>query len=259
MSGVEATGSSVVQFGLSSSIVPTSTFSPASISGLINWTRASSGALKTGGSPAADGEAVETVTRIGGTVNLQQLTGTSQPIYNTGIINGKSVLTFDGTDDFMSAAASITGTTATWACVFRSVSATAADRGAVLWDGVSNDWNNATTGIFLLQNTATNWRTSRANADRVSYTVGASPFNCIFISVYDGTNSIIYHNGSQQTPVACAGTFGATTFFLGAGYSGGMGFYTNFQVAEQALYSSALTPTQAAQLSAYWNSLYAVY
>lgn len=236
-------------------------FSPAMLPGLINFSAADSGgALKTGGSAAANGEAVETWTKSGGTGNnLQQLTGTAQPTYNTGIINGKPVLTFDGTSDYMSSTISITGTTATWGCVFRSVTATASDRLAALWDGSSNDWNNATTGVFLLQSSATNWRTSRNNADRVSYTAAASPFNCILISIYDGTNSIVYHNGTQQTPVACTCTFGATTFFLGAGYSAGISFWANIQVAEQVLCSSALSATEATALSNYWNSKYAVY
>lgn len=236
-----------------------SEWTPASIPGLINLSYAGSGALKTGGSPAANGEAVETWTRTSGTANLTQLTGASQPIYNTGIINGQPVLTFDGTDDFMSHSCSITGTTASWAAVFRSVTASGADRGAVLWDGSSNDWNSTTTGIFLLQNTATNWRTSRANADRVTYTVGASPANFIIISIYDGTNSVVWVNGVKQTPAACTGTFGATTFYLGAGYSGGVGFYTNFQVAATGLWSTGLSDEQAQTLSAYWNAIYAVY
>ncbi len=140
------------------------------------------------------------------------------------------------------------------------MTATAADRGAVLWDGASNDWNSATTGIFLLQNSATNWRTSRANADRVTYTVSASPINVIIVSRYDGTNSDVWLNGVQQTTAACAvANFAATTFYLGAGYSGGIGFFTNFQVAEQGLYSTAVSDAEIGQLNTYLNAKFAVY
>lgn len=58
-----------------------------------------------------DGTAVSTWTAGKGT-NATQATGGSQPLYKTGIQNGKAVVRFDGVDDFMATTAFTTTTQA---------------------------------------------------------------------------------------------------------------------------------------------------
>jgi hypothetical protein len=260
MSYVGGNSNNIIQPSLSGAFKRgTSSSVPTSIAGLINWTRAGSGAKQTGGAACTDGTTCETITRMGGTVDLAQLTGTNQPTYNTGIINGLPVLTFDGVDNYMTATVSVTGTTASWFAALRYPTVTAGDRIAVLWDGVANDWNSASTGIFVFENAALDWRASRNNADRSLLSLPlAAPANIIIGSVYDGTNSIIYADNIAQAAVACVGSFNANNFTLGAGYSGGIGFWANIQVAEMMLYSSAVSPTDASRLFTFLNDRYLI-
>lgn len=66
---------------------------PSSISGLVLWLKADALAL-------ADGTAVSSWTDSSGLSNhATQATGTKQPIFKTGILNGKAVLRFDASDD----------------------------------------------------------------------------------------------------------------------------------------------------------------
>ncbi len=80
-------------------------FSPNLYSGLLLWLDGDTGTLKTGGSAAANGEAVEVwqdQKSTGTAYNMTQATGTKQPTLVTGGANGHNVLQFDGTDDMMS-------------------------------------------------------------------------------------------------------------------------------------------------------------
>lgn len=74
---------------------PAVAFSPSSVTGLQVWLQADSLAL-------ADADPVATWTDSSGNGNnATQATSGSQPTYKTNIVNGKPVVRFDGTDDWL--------------------------------------------------------------------------------------------------------------------------------------------------------------
>ena len=80
------------------------TFNPLSVTGAILWVRADSpaGVLNASGLPASQGEQVATWTDESGTGNTAaQATAGFRPTLQTGIMDGKPVLRFDGTNDFL--------------------------------------------------------------------------------------------------------------------------------------------------------------
>lgn len=88
-------------------LVPRATgFNPKSIPGLALWLDAqASNTLfdaETGGSPtAADGEVGRWVDKSGNTRNVTQGTPNNRPRLKTGIVNGRNVLRFDGSNDLL--------------------------------------------------------------------------------------------------------------------------------------------------------------
>lgn len=96
-------------------VIPTSSailgqnlaFSPLSVANLVLWLAADRIA------GAADGDAVGTWSDLSGQANhATQATGSKQPLYRVGAINGKPSLRFDATDDFLQTAAFTGGTIA---------------------------------------------------------------------------------------------------------------------------------------------------
>lgn len=65
-----------------------------------------------------DGDAISTwADQSGSALDATQATGTKQPIYKTGILNGNPVVRFDGTDDVMATTAPATTVTDNWTMV----------------------------------------------------------------------------------------------------------------------------------------------
>ena len=86
-------------------------FSPKKIAGLNLWLDAQDGSTMfdadTGGSPvAADGGVGRWVDKSGTSRSVVQSIANNRPLLKTGIINGKSVLRFDGSNDILIPAAS---------------------------------------------------------------------------------------------------------------------------------------------------------
>lgn len=67
-------------------------FSPANVSGLVRWYKASSLSLN-------DNDPVASWTDLAGNFNATQDTAGFRPIFKTNIVNGKAIVRFDGTDD----------------------------------------------------------------------------------------------------------------------------------------------------------------
>lgn len=78
-------------------------FSPTSIAGLVGWWKADAGTSTT-----TDGAAISSWSdQSGSGATLTQGTAGSRPVYKAAIQNGRPVVRFDGTDDFLSASIAI--------------------------------------------------------------------------------------------------------------------------------------------------------
>lgn len=101
-------------------------FSPADIAGLQLWLDAQTLA-------GADASAVATwADQSGNSRDATQATGASRPLLKTGILNGKQVVRFDGTDDYLATASFARPVDFTLFCVYRFASATNQGFGSVI-------------------------------------------------------------------------------------------------------------------------------
>jgi hypothetical protein len=83
-------------------------------SGLVGWWRADDLAL-------TDGAEVATWTDTSGTgSSLTQATATARPLYRTNVVNGRSVVRFDGIDDFLAGTMTSVAQPTTFVYVFKA-------------------------------------------------------------------------------------------------------------------------------------------
>ncbi len=83
---------------------------PNEVSGLQGWWKADAGVYSDAGStPANDNDTVQQWNdQSGNGRHFSQATATNRPTYRTAIVNGKPVIRFDGVDNFMATAATMT-------------------------------------------------------------------------------------------------------------------------------------------------------
>ena len=234
-------------------------FKPTDISGLQLWLSADN-VDGSNNSTLSDGNAVATWTDLSGNGrNATQATGANRPLFKTGIVNGKPVVRFDGTNDLLSSswvAAKLSA--GTIILVFSSTDTV----GSMLTQDPSG-WNNLDTLIGIgTQNVvvATNGRlafethgpvTDEKNGTQSSTAVNDGAFY-IGVALISGTTYNIFLNGTLNTSESGksqSGLFGANgsqsviiggrptaNFFLG-------------DIAEIIVYNRALTTAERRNLT----------
>lgn len=219
----------------------TSAFDPSQIAGLKGWWKADALAL-------SDGTAVSSWTDSSGNTNtMAQASGTSQPLLKTNILNGLSVVRFDGTDDFMQTAAPVSTVTDNFTMFAVSKRSTTTSSGnTVLFNGAGGSngygpahitsggsfkgalrggvaWHNASTAID------TNW-------------------TIFCLRRASGTMKLWLNGGASVLSTASAPLTPTTTTRL-CGYSGG-GLVTQ-DTQEAMFYEAALSLTDMDRVGAY--------
>lgn len=238
-------------------------FSPASISGLSGWYDASQ---ITGQS---DNTALSTWLDLSGNgLHLTQ-SGTARPTYYSSTVGQ-----------------TINGLPAVW---FASASSQYMSRTSSRWANASNgSWSAYMVGIIStntaamipfnqydgvneairLDNTTTGgaprsvaWDTNPAahTATQGTFTTG-SVFQFGAVAGFSGGNSsltCIFNRVSSSPTLWVASSYyigSAATVGLGTLFNGGPRFYWNGAIAEVALWSRGLTPTEQSQLQSYWQT-----
>lgn len=223
---------------------------PSSLPGLILWLDAGSGTYSDTGlttPQASDAGAVAGWASRTGTNPVLQATAGAQPTLRTAVVNGRSVLRFDGTDDrLVSAALAVAeGQPNTVFGVMKKAGADSAISHVML--GRSN------TSAAFNQLGTNGGGSYRINASS-SITKAATMTNWnIVAGLFNTTASKIWLNGGSPT-TGSTGSSALNGFAIGA-QSDGTSPYGG-DIAEVIVYSSGLTTAQVNSVVAYLGTKY---
>ena len=240
------------QFGFNKPQPPGSFFNPKDTSGLLLWVYSDTLGL-------ADNDPVSTWTDLSGNGNDAIQAGSLRPLYKTNIQNGRAVLRFDGTDDFMDIANTsiIGGNTGLTVFVVVKQSTPAAIK-AILCK-----WDYQTQGTFAIQTApvdndevmmyVADGCSSDGSQSQVSTDANLGSNFYVLTYVYDGTQGTnsdrvkIYRNGTLLSittngTIATALTSCSATLKIGS-FGGTLSRNGNFDIAEIAMYGHTLTTT----------------
>ena len=231
-------------------------FTPSSISGLKLWLSADSGAYNDAGTTlATNGQSVQQWNdRSSNSQNSSQASSGLRPLFVSSVVNGRPVIRFDGSDDFLSLGQSLTGSTQTFFIVARNNDLT---NGSVLLG------NNSVSGnrYLFFQLPATGLpglRYAHFDPDVAhSPTITGSVF-AIVSAIQNGTSATAYTNGTAGTTTNTMST--ADTNVLDS-----IGRYTTLiymmdgDIAEIIYYDVAVSNTDRILIENYLNTKYAVY
>ena len=226
-------------------------FSPKNLSGLAGWWDASVAASLF---QASNGTTAVTATddpvgywadQSGNGRNLTQSTNNNRPLYKPGTLNGKPVLDFDGSNDTLAAAFTLSQPV-TILCVAQYKS-NAASQGT-LFDGGGGTGNvmrwflpsNASYGMF-------------AGAQISSGTLTVTGWH-VFEAVFNSTSSSMIRNGTtlQTGNVGTATPGGVRLAVFGNGFS----TPADVQFAEFVLYNRALSAAERGRVRKYLGNKY---
>lgn len=212
---------------LGSILVPTTVFSPASLSNLVLWTPADQ---LTG---LSDGDPVSTFTDRSGNGNDITAVTTTRPLYKTNIINGKPALLFDGTDDFMSVPSTLNGTlfivayyTLALFDSFDGLWTTTLSAGGsiyILGSAVTADWFGGHRASVTLYKDGTATESNVTNAPHVFTSSDSVPQTGTWVVGKDRDLGLRFWNGYvaevvMYSDVKSAGDRSLVTAYLGAKY-----------------------------------------
>lgn len=234
-----------------------SRFLPSSIANLAAWYDASEASslfdATSGGSlVASNGAVARWEDRSGNGFHLGQATANNRPLRITGEINGRDVLRFDGTNDFIERAT----TSASMSGSLFSVTS-----GASLFMVLRRASNNNRGAHGTRSNPATNhhpfgasYFDSFASSDRKSWTQAYNANLHTYSVVASSSAWTVFQNGSQLFT-----TSSITLTALRQISFPDNGIVAAMDLCEAVCYSRALTATERGQVESYLNSRWAIY
>jgi hypothetical protein len=219
------------------------TLVPTDIAGCAAWLKAES-------LVASDGDAITTWTDLSGNSNSPtQATAGKKPLYKTNIVNGKPVLRFDGSDDYLTKAFTL-NQGFTVIMVYKQVALGASGSHDIIFDGGS-----AAAALLGVNNAPhTNMYAGAVLQSGASPTFApANGAFAVVTAVFNGGSSALYENGTQKF-TGNAGSQNAGGFTLAALGDGSR--TTQLDVAEVLIYSSALSASERQQVETYLADRY---
>lgn len=220
-------------------------FSPSQISGLQFWVSSDQRVYSDAGTTlATNGQTVQQWNDLSGNSrNVSQGTAGARPTYNTAVLNGKPVITFDGVDDVMQASFTLNQPEHVF-LVFRQVTWTNGDS---IIDGVN------ALGMCYRQLTTTPRIELEAGGNGPATTSLAVNTFGIIDGLFNGASSAIrLNNGSKTTGNVGALNAGGVTI----GAAGNLTIPANIGVAEMLVYNSGLSDGNATLVNRYLGSKY---
>jgi hypothetical protein len=246
-------------------------FVPTDIASLTGWYPAD----QIGG--LSDGDPIPTWADQSGTGNDLTSSGTARPTLQTGELNSLPVVRLDGSDDFMEKASfsgldGVSGMTIFLVVKMASYSNDQtfiskwdyATQGSFAWQSAYDNANpNEQTGVFIadaITDVGGNKAESTDNTTLSSF--------CILTMVYDGSQSNanrikFYFNGAALT-VSTSGTIAtslttATSSLKIGKFGGALSRFFNGDMAEIAIFNTALPGPDQSNMVTYLNSKYSVF
>lgn len=240
------------------------TFAPDQLTGLQLWLHAGTLALNNNDPVSIWSD------QSGNARHATQATTSLQPLYKTGVINGRPVVRGDGVDDYLSGShPGITGAAAWTIYVVARMNARTVDRGTI-WSmgqtgggreagfGHGDEGGAAVTTVYVA-----NW-TSPPNGDaHLEVGVNMSTGFHLWELTWDGSQTLrVYVDGAQRaTQTWLAQNISNNGYWL-FGPQGGYvfgGFAAATDLAELALYSGDHSAGNRASVRNYLNTRYAIY
>lgn len=233
-------------------------FSPRQLSGLRFWFDPTQLPV------VADGTAVATDTDFSGAGKHGTATSGKEPLYKTGILNGRPMLLFDGTDDFISVPA--IDLSATSALTFFAVVWCTVPSVAVVYEYSSN-FNSFTdsfemdvdaTAAYTLNQKGTagvaNFKTTRTYSNVPIILMGTIDRSLATneTTLYDAGTAL----GTRSVNQNNATVFGNRTSFFGA-RNGASAFFKGY-MGDRLLYDRLLTKTEQAHVLQYLGQKWAL-
>lgn len=218
---------------------------PSSIAGLALWLKADSLGL-------ADGAAVAAWPDSSGTGNdATQATGALQPILKRGIINGRSVVRFDGANDYMSFPNDPGANTSVFVVAAVNVAAGALPAYA--------SFIISGSGLFGFNICArlatTNWGTYCGADESAGEVLGIGVFNILGLDT-GGALTYVYRNGVQKNSLAVHSNGNSGGGNLIGLYAPASGRYLNGDIAEIVAYNSVLAAADRQFVEDYFGFRY---
>lgn len=211
-------------------------FSPTDIAGLIRWYKSDSLAL-------SDNDPVATWTDEGSDLDdAVQATSGNRPIFKTGIINGKGVVRFDGSDDWLDAAAVVTSAVTLFMVIAPA-------------GGIVTSWNALET-----ENNSSYWRfddgdgywgafrSARIN----SYPTGVPNTGTNLFTLVSSASTYEARINGVSEGAQSANFYEGSIFRIGANAGGAIAF--SGDMAEILVYNSALSGGDIALVETYLRS-----
>ena len=202
-------------------------------------------------SAAVDGDAVR---QWSGQINMTQATATLRPLYKTAIIGGRSVLRFDGTDDFMTATIPALAAQTVGRVVQKRSAPAAAIQSALSWGAITSTLETTST----LDAAAYLWSTNQAAGQ--SFITGSVAANANIVAlIFTSLAALSAYVNSAAAAAALDPSDGyasATSLILGAAASATQP--GDYDIAEVVLFSRALNITERRQLNLYGSAKYSI-
>lgn len=221
---------------------------PTTVAGLLRWYAADE-------MPLSDGAPVASWTDYSAQADHAiQPISSQQPIYKTAIVNGRAVVRFDGTDDFLQFA-EILDTSGATAHFFVVAKSNATGNRGILSTRQSNTagWSyrySAATGLLYYHTGA---------SPNIAYTI-TDQFNVLEIQ-RNGLNVTLGANGSLGTPTTISGytVSGENRTTIGSEASASTGAaYLAGDIAEIVIYDHVLSTDDRSTLLTYLQDKYAI-
>jgi hypothetical protein len=232
-------------------------FSPSDITGLQLWLKADAITGLSNNDPVTTwGD------ESGNNRDATQSTSGAKPLYKTGIQNSLPGVLFDGTDDYMLANWTHTGSNLSVFFVGQRVAAPADHENWITCrDSIqANDFTNVESVIIAYEGGTGGVLQDFRDGTKSSHTHPGNSVTFLYAVVYDGSNNNSYLDGvaSVNNPVASTGSFGFEEVYLMARYeSFSPSRFSNGYLFEVVAYDTALGTSDRQDVENYlttkWN------
>ena len=250
----------------------TSGFNPKNVANLEAWFDAADSSTIT----TVSGAVSEWRSKAGATRNLAQGTAANRPALTANYYNGRSAVSFDGSNDVLSATglgAIAMSPLSVFIALDSELSSASNDRGLLTMHvaGATNSFDN-NGGFQFVANSA-----ARTGGQRAAYeayaraatgsleieTVTRSTAQPIGKTVFgitaDGTNGTLYQNGPQVDLQAASVAYTAGSMYFGSlVQSGSPSLYWQGKILEIVLYTRAVSASERAAITKYLGNKWGV-
>jgi hypothetical protein len=201
------------------------------------------------GTRPSDGTAVSSWTDLSGNGNtVVQATGANQPIFKVNIINGKPVIRFNGTNNFLQKTSATAMSSTNTLFVVGTINANATNRGT-FFDYSTTVATNTGVNFLVESGGGIHYITGfyDGTLDQANSATITLPKTNVFHIYNDGANGFLYGKQTSLASVATGNTnnTGTRAYTLGSLFGSVANYFLNGDIAEILFYSGQLSNANA--------------